>query len=245
MTATLRTASAKVRHLRRTLREAAFIPRSPIIPLRTDFLGSEYGGWWIWPDPLSSASVAYSFGVGTDISFDCALIDRFDIVVHAFDPTPRCIQWIRSARLPAQLRFYPIGLSNVDGRARFKPPAREQHVSYALNRDAADDDDVVCEVQRLETIARRLGHTRIDLLKIDIEGEEYAVISDICATSVAIGQLLVEFHGPLGFRRRSRIRRAMSDLHRAGMQLFWVSNSGSEYSFVERALVTRSPEAGR
>jgi hypothetical protein len=39
-----------------------------------------------------------------------------------------------------------------------------------------------------------LGHTKIDLLKIDIEGAEYEVIQDIAVTMILPQIICLEFH---------------------------------------------------
>ena len=57
-----------------------------------DFLGSEYGGYCMCPENIDRDCVVYSFGIGEDISFDLALIQRFGLSVYAFDPTPRSIE---------------------------------------------------------------------------------------------------------------------------------------------------------
>src|SRR5712692_3232196 len=55
-------------------------------------LGTVYGGWIIPANSgLSADSVCYSAGAGEDISFDCALIERFYCQVRVIDPTPRAI----------------------------------------------------------------------------------------------------------------------------------------------------------
>ena len=65
---------------------------------RREFLGSDYGGWCICPENLTADSVVYSFGVGEDISFDLALIERFGLRVMLLIPTPE-----RSPGLPQSL----------------------------------------------------------------------------------------------------------------------------------------------
>lgn len=59
-------------------------------------LGNEGASWCVCPTGLSENSIAYSFGVGREISFDIALIQQFGMRVHAFDPTPRSVAWIRT-----------------------------------------------------------------------------------------------------------------------------------------------------
>jgi FkbM family methyltransferase len=209
-----------------------------------DFVGSQHGGWWIWPRGLDRESVVYSVGVGRDISFDVELIRRFGLTVHAFDPTPRSVQWLKTASPPSRFRFYPIGLAPFDGIGAFNPPARSDFVSYSLTAFAATEGPIArCEVRRLETIARGLGHRRIDLLKLDIEGEEYAVIEDICRGSLKVTQLLVEFHGEQLLRRRRRIAMAARQLRGLNLVPFSISETGREYSFVTADLQERASDA--
>jgi hypothetical protein len=40
--------------------------------------------------------VVFSFGVANDIRFDTGVIDHFGCTVHAFDPTPRWVEWIKT-----------------------------------------------------------------------------------------------------------------------------------------------------
>ncbi len=66
---------------------------------RLIYLGTDYGGWAIDERLIKNNSIIYSFGVGTDISFDMELITRYGCSIFAFDPTPRCIKWIESQEL--------------------------------------------------------------------------------------------------------------------------------------------------
>src|SRR5262245_14315827 len=82
------------------------------------------------------------------------------------------------------------------------PPRKPRDVNFRPRADqtAALDDPAVgnggqfftAPAERLPTIARRLGHQRIDVLKIDIEGGEYAVLDDLLRSGPAVRQLLVE-----------------------------------------------------
>jgi FkbM family methyltransferase len=193
-------------------------------------LGSGDGSWVIFPDRLSPDSVIYSFGIGTNISFDLALIRRFSCKVHAFDPTPLAIQWLKSQNLPESFLVYPWGLAAYDGSAVFTLP--ETHtVSFLMTTDVPSKLVAECQVRRLSTIRDLLGHDHIDLLKIDIEGSEYDVLDDIVTESARIDQLVVEFHHRWS-RSPSRTEQAISRIEECGLRLFHVSARGLEYSFV-------------
>ena len=52
--------------------------------------------------------VVYSFGVGTDIAFDLAMMKKYSAKVCAFDPTPKSIKWVENQDLPSSFRFFPM-----------------------------------------------------------------------------------------------------------------------------------------
>jgi FkbM family methyltransferase len=195
----------------------------------TERLGSDYGGWRVLPGPLTSASVIYCFGVGEDISFDTALIDRFDAHVHAFDPTPRAIAWVQE-RAPAGFTMHAFGLADFDGEATFSPPSRTGDVSHSIAAGTSSNGPQF-PVRRLATIMRDLDHDHIDLLKMDIEGAEYAVIDDLCRGTVRPQQLLVEFHHRFANIGLEPTRRAVDRLRSVGYELVAISPTKEELSF--------------
>jgi FkbM family methyltransferase len=198
-----------------------------------EHIGSDYGGYRCRVDRLDAGSLVYSFGVGRDISFDRGLIERFGLTVHAFDPTPASLEWLRGQVLPTSFHVHPFGVAGFDGTARFRLPRKRHHVSHAIcAEDAADEDCVSFPVFRLPTILGRLGHRRIDLLKMDVEGAEYAVLQDLLVERIDAPQVLVEFHhGQPGFDRADTDR-AIAGMTGAGYAVFHVSDSGREYSFL-------------
>jgi FkbM family methyltransferase len=199
----------------------------------TVHLGSDYGGWTILPDLLDSRSVAYSFGVGQDVSFDLALIDRFGLTVHGFDPTPRSRAWVLAHSLPAAFVFHDYGIADFDGAMTFYPPKREDHVSYsAVPRATRSAASIQGQVLCLATIMRTLGHDHVDLLKMDVEGFEYDVIDALVENRIPVHQLLVEFHHRLPGIGAHKTDHAVRGLRQLGFKLFSLSPSGEEYSFV-------------
>ncbi|MCI0358148.1 MAG: FkbM family methyltransferase, partial [Planctomycetaceae bacterium] len=90
------------------------------------------------------------------------------------------------------------------------------------------------QVRQLATIMQSLGHTRLDVLKLDVEGSEFEAVPDILASGIKIDQLLVEIHYHYHFRSRS-FREGMDlirQIKAAGMQCIHVSPRGFEFSFV-------------
>jgi len=80
---------------------------------------------------------------------------------------------------------------------------------------------------------RDLGHSRINLLKMDIEGSEYDVIDDILTNNLEVGQILVEFHHRFADIGMKKTLTAVAALRAAGYELFHISPWCEEYAFIK------------
>ena len=220
-----------VRTLRRRLSNK---PRQTLqLETELEILGSDYAGYAVSPRGLGPESIVYSFGVGEDVSFDVALIARFSLEVHAFDPTPKSIAWVAAQTLPAGLRFHALGVAAHDGSARFRPPLNPNHVSYTLvdRRDTAAAA-IQVPVRRVSSIMRELGHPRLDLLKLDIEGAEYDVIEDLMHSGPYPTQILLEYHHQLKGVRLRQTERSIATLNQRGYRIIHESARGREFSLL-------------
>lgn len=194
--------------------------------------------WVIAQGALDADSVIYSFGVGDNIAFDLALIEQFEATVHAFDPTPRAIEWIRRQPLPDRFRFHAFGVGARDGQMRFFPPRRGTSLNFSpVDRgfDFGQKTTVDAPVKRIVTIMNELGHDRIDLLKIDIEGGEYDVIRDLIDSGATCRQLLVEYHHNFQAFSIEDTVQSIRLLNDAGYAVFDISKRGYEVSLLKQA----------
>jgi FkbM family methyltransferase len=210
----------------------------PEVALATEFHGTAYGGWAILANSLTAESVVLSFGVGEDASFDLSLIQKYRCDVHAFDPTPKSIAWVRAAIRDEHFRFLPIALSHSDEQLRLYLPKRADYVSASVTPGLSRSGDVIdVPARRLLTLAGELGLSRIDLLKMDIEGAEYGVIADLPHTPERLlpRQLLVEFHHFFPEIGVLATRKAIAALRSQRYRIAWVSPSHHELLFVRTA----------
>jgi FkbM family methyltransferase len=195
-------------------------------------LGNAGADWSLCPAGLSEHSVIYSFGVGEDISFDLQLIQKFGSIVHAFDPTPRSIEWIAMQSVSSNFHFHPFGVAHYDGSCNFFPPFDPNHVSHTVLERESARPAVELPVQKLTTIMNHLGHDKIDLLKMDIEGAEYSVLADLLSSGIRVDQLLVEFHHRFPEVEVDKTKSAIKTLNAAGYRIFSVSPTGEEFGFL-------------
>lgn len=196
-------------------------------------LGSVYGAHTVCPTGLSASSVVYSAGVGCDASFDTALIERFGLVVHAFDPTEASVAWVRSQSLPPEFRMNAVAVGTYDGVARFFKPATPHFISHStLPHAGVSRDAVEVPLRCLKTLMQERGHARIDVLKLDIEGAEYEVLEQLCEQQLDVAQILVEFHHHTSGFSYARTKAMLRRLHACGYRVFFVSPSGCEVSLI-------------
>jgi len=177
----------------------------------------------------------YSVGVGRHIGFDLWVVRRFGATVHAFDPTPVAQQWIAAQTLPPEFRFYGIGLADFDGEQSFYAPRRPDSPDFSpVPRDPRAAAPVARgSVRRLATLMCQLGHSHLDLLKMDIEGGEYRVIADLVekSDSPRPAQILVEFHHNFPAVPLAWTLEAIERLRSAGYRIAHISPRGLEFCF--------------
>jgi FkbM family methyltransferase len=174
-------------------------------------LGSEYGGWWVPENAIAPGARAYCAGVGNDITFDLALVDRYGCEVWAFDPTPAVVAAVTTWSTPAQWHFEPVGLWDRDDVIRFYAPSAPGHGSLSATNAQGTAAFIEAPVEALPAIMRRLGHDRIDILKMDIEGAEGRVLAAMLRTMIRPKVVCVEFDQPEApWRTRRRIRELLA-----------------------------------
>jgi len=201
------------------------------IKCKCDWIGTQYGGFYVIRDLLTKDSIVYSFGVGEDISFDLALIKQYGLNVYAFDPTPLAIKFAKE-NLTLHFNFKSIGLGNRDEFTKFYLSTDERDISGSIIDKNDNAAFIQVEMKKLSSIMKELNHTQIDLLKMDIEGSEYAVLENILEENIHPKQILVEFHHrfpQIGFNETKNIVRKLKN---DGYKIAKISDTGLEYTFL-------------
>ena len=204
---------------------------------RLEFHGNSAGGWKIVADSLARDSVVVDVGLGEDISFSESLIAKYDCLVSGFDPTPRAIAYVEKKSNP-RLRLFELAVGGASGVAEFFLPANRQHVSGSISHERhLGEESIRVRVITIAEVMELLGISRIDLLKLDIEGTEYDVIesADFGACAGCIDQLCVEFHHRWQGRGKGSTECAVAKLQDLGFDCAWYSRSSNEeFLFVRR-----------
>ncbi|WP_167015206.1 FkbM family methyltransferase [Chitinophaga sp. Cy-1792] len=205
------------------------------VDIHREWYGNAYGGFYVHPDKLNNQSVVYSFGIGEDISFDTAIMQQHGAQVFAFDPTPKSINWIKKQPPMAGFRFQDYGLGATTGFVTFNLPKNADHVSGSVadHKNVDSHNSISVPMKSFADIVKEFGHTHIDVLKMDIEGSEYAVVESILASPVKIDQILVEIHERFYPDGKARTQQLLNAFKAHGYKVFGVSDSLEEISFIK------------
>jgi hypothetical protein len=158
------------------------------------------------PGPSSDTNTApelivYSFGVNDDSSFEAALLERTNARIWGYDYSVN--SWAKE--IPRQkysrAEFSQLGLGKTTNHAQ-NPP-----------------------MSTIQDLMRENGHSYVDIVKMDIEGAEFDVLTSLIDSvlenhespdsnaTMPFGQLLVEIHfmpEPPGFSIPKNLRAWMS-----------------------------------
>ncbi len=193
--------------------------------------------WKYIPGLLGEDSIVYSLGVGDLIDFDLDLINDHGVTVHAFDPTPFAADWVAGQSLPERFVFHPWAASGTDGTLRLfrrvSTRGKRSEVMWTADDSAGDAADFIdAPAYTVQTIMQKLGHTHVDLLKMDVEGAEYEILAGLDGAGSLPKQLLVEYHHRFPGIGKQRTADSIAALRGLGYRVFGISETGREVCFV-------------
>jgi FkbM family methyltransferase len=146
-------------------------------------------GHHIWPAPLTKDSVVVDAGAHRG-EFSAEIIRRFGCQCHLIEANP---ELAKNLTVAGAASITTAALGACDGRGTL-------HVSENLEAGGLFDagsatTSVEVETISLATLMTRLRITKIDILKLDIEGAEFDLIASTPDQTVQhISQITVEFH---------------------------------------------------
>lgn len=122
----------------------------------------------------------------------------------------------------------------MDGMMELWLPENPDHVSASCRQsERMSGDSFMAVCKNLRSIMDTLGHTKINVLKMDIEGAEYEVIQAMVADSTIdkLDYLLIEFHHWMPSFKNEDTLHSIKTLASYGFDVLWVSDSGHELLF--------------
>lgn len=160
------------------------------------WVGSPSGGALVDLGLMPANAVVYSFGIACEISFDREIIQKTGCRVYGFDPDPRSEAWLQRPEIwvPNEFTFHLMGLANRSSRQSFFITDMEKMTGSL--QQGSKQQSITAEFKTLADIMCELGHTWVDVMKLDIEGAEYEVLESWLQDGhpLPVGQLWIEYH---------------------------------------------------
>lgn len=200
------------------------------LPHGFERLGSKYGGWWLYAPAVGKDPLLIDCGLGRDISFPIAFLERFGGRVVGIDPNPDALEYCRR-HCPRGMEVQPAAFWTQAGesvtfylpRPAAALPKGADGVSGSLlaSHPYASERSVTVSTTSLAEVLARAGREECDALKLDIEGAEYEVLAALCKSGEIrrAVQVLVEFHHGHVERSAQETRDAIAQVESCGFSL--------------------------
>lgn len=182
--------------------------------------------WVISLEKLPQEPLVYSLGLSENLSFDLGMIQQYGATVHGFDPTIESRSFIAKSHLPAGFHYHPLAVAGHDGQldlyGRRGKGGRKKGACF-----------LKAACKKISTLVQELGHSRLDILKIDVEGSEYSILEDVCLKGIPVSQIAVEFHHRFEEIGLTATVRSHQMLLKQGYQLAHISDWAEEFLYIK------------
>ena len=130
--------------------------------------------------------------------------------------------------------FYDYGLYTENTEMKFYKPSNQNYVSHSLVLGMKSNNFMKVQVKKLKTIMQELNHTKIDLLKIDIEGCECEVLKQMIEEEIYPKYLSVDFDlGWTGEKIKDR-KKCLDTIAILKNYYNIIKSDGPDYSFIKK-----------
>lgn len=136
-----------------------------------------------WQEMAKNAKVICDVGANLGIYSLAAAAANSNAVVHAFEPTSEIVQQLRSTlelnKLDQKIHVHQVAVGQQAGKAYLNHFGLESHGNEGMNfvsEDQRASQTTVVDVMSLDDFCSTHAIETIDLMKIDVQGNEPAVL---------------------------------------------------------------------
>ena len=220
-------------------------------------VGTIYGGYDIYDENLKKPTII-SCGLGEDASFDIDMINKYDAKIISVDPTPRAINYFEKIKNSfgksketsydesgkLEIKSYDLQKVNknnfifidkaiweeTDEKLKLFFPEDTSHVSCSINFTPTNNINFLwAETISYKKICNNYNIDKVDILKLDIEGSEIAVLDEVLTEKKLPSQILVEYD----IRRRNSYNnnRVLNRIHKKLKVYYFLVNINPKGDF--------------
>lgn len=171
--------------------------------LKEVFLSEEYA---LVPETPIRTILDLGANIGASVTWFALAFP--DARIAALEPNPDCFAHLQENVVPFQERvtLAPVAVATSDGPLTFYQ--NKEHWGGSLIQ-RGESSSYTVQGQTLQTVLASIGWTSVDLVKIDIEGGEYAIAEDLARLQPRY--LIAEVHPDLANLPFSTFREAFAD----------------------------------
>jgi FkbM family methyltransferase len=157
--------------------------------------------------------------------FARAISNRFGCTCVAVEPSPAPFAAIPQS---SQIKKLQLAVAEKSGVMPFHV-ARQSTASSLLGQASSHQDTISVGVRSLPELFQELAWSHVDLLKVDIEGSEIAMLA-ACPDELLkrIAQISIEFHDFCAITPRADVEATLARLHRLGFFSVRMSRVGHQ-----------------
>lgn len=152
--------------------------------------------YYIKSDLINDKSIFYSFGIGENLSFEKKMADLYNLNVYCFDPTSLANKFMSKEIYDKNKIFFkPFGIWNADGKVKFfiQDEQNSNNSGGSITNLFKNSMYHLLDCYKLSTLMKQNNHSKIDVLKLDIEGAAPEVMENIINERINVRQIVVEF----------------------------------------------------
>jgi FkbM family methyltransferase len=221
------------RGIKELFRIDPWFPLDRLQPKRNvTLIGNQYGSWYVDLKDIPKINpVIVSIGIGTDCQFEKYFYEKYKVDIYTFDPTQISEITLNKAGLSIK-KHVANAVSDFTGTAYFIPVFLRGKPTSCFRLDSTStNSEHQVEVISIQSIAIKINK-KIDLIKIDAEGEEYKIIHAMVKNNILPSQILVEFHHRFSQYSIQNTIETIGLLRECGYFYIFKSDLGPEYTFI-------------
>ena len=173
---------------------------------------------------ISDEGIAIDVGVGNNPDFTLYLVNKYQLESYIVDPTLKHMKKLKAFESNnPKVHYLPLALGSKNELRTFYESQSNESGSLQKDHKNAKEDKVTkydVQVVNLDELLSKCGNRQVTIMKIDIEGEEYALVNSISKENLKqVKQLIIEFHhGIVGSFSITETMQAKKTIEKMGMK---------------------------
>ena len=154
-----------------------------------------FGNYLLKSDNINSDSIIYTFGVGTTLHFEEKVSEKYQCRVWCYDPTDCAVEFMRDRDYDKKLiNYFEYGIWINDEKVKFyTQDINKKNSGGSITNLFENSEFKLLQCNKLSTFMKMNNHSKIDVLKMDIEGAAIDVLNNVLDEKIFPTQIVVEF----------------------------------------------------